>query len=132
MTMNDTPSKGQNSKSLAVAARSAVCAVFLALLVASTASTALGQAAPPPIGRWAQYAPGQEALNVYANGQCAFFFRGRITVSGSCTWQPSSRGGILTITYPMPLEPGHVRYNIVWVNQTTITVWGDVMHKLPG
>jgi hypothetical protein len=24
---------------------------------------------------------------------------------------------------------GKVRYNIVWVNRTTITVWGDVMHK---
>jgi hypothetical protein len=119
-------------QSVQTAAKSAICAVFLALLVASTASTALGQAAPAPIGRWAQSPPGQEALNVYANGQCAFWFKGKITVAGSCTWQASSRGGILTITYPMPLTPGHVRYNIVWVNQTTISVFGDIMHKLPG
>jgi hypothetical protein len=29
----------------------------------------------------------------------------------------------------MPLRPGLVRYNIVWVNRTTITVWGDVFHR---
>jgi hypothetical protein len=120
------------SISLKAAAKSAICAALLSLSIASTASAALAQTAPPPIGRWAQYAPGLEALNVYANGQCAFFFRGKITVSGTCTWQGTSRGGILTITYPMPLTPGHVRYSIVWINNTTITVFGDRMHKLPG
>jgi hypothetical protein len=119
-------------KSLTTAAKSVICSVFLALLVVSTSSIAQAQA-PPPIGRWAQSPrDGTESLVVYQNGQCAFFVRGRVQVGGTCSWQSSSRGGILTITYPMPLEPGHVRYNIVWINRTTITVFGDVMHKLPG
>jgi len=52
-----------------------------------------------------------------------------VRVSGRCTWNPTSRGGILDIIYPMPLQPGHVRYSVVWVNRTTITVFGDVFHK---
>jgi hypothetical protein len=109
-------------------ARLFVSAVVFALLAASTTSTSRAQAAPPPTGHW-ETTPPTEQLNVYSNGSCAFLFRGRITVAGRCTWDASSRGGILTIIYPMPLEPGKVRYNIVWVNRTTITVFGDVFHK---
>ena len=87
------------------------------------------QAAPPPLGHWAT-AGYVEELWVFSNGTCSFLYRRQPRVQGRCFWQGSSRGGILTITYPMPLEPGKVRYNVVWVNRTTITVWGDVMHKV--
>jgi hypothetical protein len=101
-------------------------AVFaVALAVAPTPSQA--QAAPPPIGHWSTTPPGED-LYVYQNGMCSFLANGRVTVQGRCSWNPSSRGGILTITYPMPLEPGKVRYNIVWINRQTISVWGDIMH----
>jgi hypothetical protein len=105
-----------------------VLAVCAALLTALPAAPSFAQTAPPPIGHWSTTPPTEE-LWVLANGTCSFVFKGKTTVAGSCTWQGTSRGGILTITYPMPLEPGKVRYNIVWVNRTTITVWGDVMHK---
>jgi hypothetical protein len=29
----------------------------------------------------------------------------------------------------MPLQPGHVRWSVIWVNQTTITLDGDVFTK---
>ncbi len=99
---------------------------FLAIVLALTALPASAQA-PPPFGHWAT-AQHVEELVVLQSGTCGFFFKRQVRVSGRCSWNPSSRGGILTITYPMPLEPGHVRYNIVWVNRTTITVWGDVFH----
>lgn len=105
-----------------------VLAALAALLTALPAAPSLAQAAPPPFGHWVTSPPTEE-LWVFQNATCSFVFKGKTTVSGSCTWQASSRGGILTIIYPMPLQPGKVRYNVVWVNRTTITVWGDVFHK---
>jgi hypothetical protein len=99
----------------------------LATILTVVPNVACAQA-PPPVGNWSTTPP-TERLVVYANGTCGFFFNGQVRVSGRCTWNPTSRGGILDITYPMPLEPGHVRYSIVWVNRTTITVFGDVFHK---
>jgi hypothetical protein len=99
------------------------------LLVALIAPLA-AHAAAPPWGRWAT-ADRVEELDVFSNG-CRFLVRGRTQFVGRCGWFPSSRGGILSITYPMPLRPGVVRYSIVWINKTTITVFGDVMHSLGG
>jgi hypothetical protein len=107
-------------------ARQAFFAAVLALFVAAGTSGALAQA-PPPLGHWATYRAGEE-LYVHQNGWCSFLANHRVTVQGRCTWDATSRGGILTIIYPMPLEPGKVRYNIVWINRTTISVWGDIMH----
>ena len=104
-------------------------AACLALAFASMMPLA-GRAAAPPCGRWAT-ADRVEELDVFSTG-CRFLVRGRTQFVGRCGWTPSSRGGILTIIYPMPLRPGRVRYSIVWINKTTITVFGDVMHSLGG
>jgi hypothetical protein len=109
-----------------LALRRAICAALVASLLTFAASPARAQARAP-IGHWATSPPGED-LYVNANATCSFLARGRVQVQGRCYWQPSSRGGILTITYPMPLEPGKVRYNIVWINRTTISVFGDIMH----
>jgi hypothetical protein len=116
---------------LKAGARSAICAIVLVLLLASVPSPSGAQAAPPPFGHWATSPPTEE-LYVYQNGLCAFYFQRRPRVQGRCSWDATSRGGILTITYPMPLEPGKVRYNIVWINRQTISVWGDIMHLQRG
>ena len=92
------------------------------------APAAHAQDAPPPVGSWSTN-PASEQLVVNANATCAFFFMGRPTVSGSCSWTPMSAGGILDISYPMPLEPGHTRFNIVWLNQDSIQVSGDVFYR---
>lgn len=105
-----------------------LAAVF-AFVLAVVPNVALAQGAPPPVGHWATSPPSEELI-VYANGTCGFFYNRRPRVSGRCTWNATSHGGILDITYPMPLAPGHVRFSIVWVNRTTITVTGDVMHKV--
>ena len=72
-----------------------------------------------PIGVWQGLNSG-DYLTIEANGTCGA--SGTVNVAGTCTWQSSSAGGILTMTYPMPLEPGHIYWNIIWVNQTTILV----------
>jgi hypothetical protein len=128
MAMSDTMGGRRAPLAFRAAARSTLCAVVAALVLAFAASPSQAQS-PPPIGHWAT-SPRGEDLYVYQNGQCAFLVRGRVQVQGSCSWNSSSRGGILTITYPMPLEPGHVRYNIVWINRQTISVWGDIMHRM--
>jgi hypothetical protein len=35
----------------------------------------------------------------------------------------------LDLTYPMPLQPGHNRWSVIWVNQKTITLDGETFHK---
>ena len=47
-----------------------------------------------------------------------------------CGWQASSRGGILTILNQTNYKPAPIRYSVVWMNTTTITVFGDVFHKI--
>jgi len=104
-------------------------AMCVALVIASLHPIA-ALAAAPPCGRWATVDRVEE-LDVFSTG-CRFLVRGRTQFVGRCGWNPSTRGGILSISYPMPLRPGIVRYSIVWINKNTITVFGDVMHSLGG
>ena len=98
-----------------------------AVILLVEAKPALAQA-PMPIGNWySKTSP--SVLVVEQTANCGFFYKGKVQVSGRCTWNASSNGGILDITYPMPLEPGHVRYNIVWIDKDKIRVWGEVFYR---
>ena len=97
--------------------------IFLAL-----ASSACAQAAVP-IGFW-MTADGGERLLITPNGQCSLADRyGRPTTSGACTWRSSSRGGILTVMSQQLYRPAPIYFNVLWVNQNTITVEGDVFRR---
>ena len=97
------------------------------LLGMMSIQTARAQAAPPPIGTWANKT---EGLVVEQSGTCGFLVNGKVRYSGTCRWEtPSARGGILDLQYPMPLQPGHIRWSVIWVNQTTITLDGDPFTK---
>jgi hypothetical protein len=74
---------------------------------------------PAPIGTWQGLNSG-DYLSISSNGSC--YARGTVNVAGTCTWQASSAGGILTMTYPWTIAPGHIYWNIIWVNKTTILV----------
>ena len=102
-------------------------ALACTMLGVMSIQTAKAQAAPPPIGTWANKT---EGLVVQQSGSCGFFVNGTVRYSGTCYWEtPSARGGILDLTYPMPLAPGHIRWSVIYVNQTTITLDGDVFYK---
>lgn len=107
---------------------SALCLAFACMLLGvASIQTANAQAAPPPIGTWANKT---EGLVVQQNGTCGFLVNGKVRYSGTCYWEtPSARGGILDLTYPMPLAPGHIRWSVIWVNQTNITLDGDPFTK---
>jgi hypothetical protein len=97
----------------------AVCLAFACTLLGMmTIQTACAQGAAAPTGCWAN-----------ENGTCGFTNKGRVLYSGTCRWQASARGGILDLQYPMPLKPGHIRWSIVYLNQTTITVAGEKFFK---
>ncbi|HVN93256.1 MAG TPA: hypothetical protein VMT38_06155 [Terracidiphilus sp.] len=113
------------SRSLSFSALSLAAACML--LGVFGVQTATAQASPPPIGTWANKT---EGLVVMQSGTCGFLVNGRPKWSGTCHWEtPSARGGILDLTYPMPLQPGHIRWSVIWVNATTITLDGDVFYK---
>jgi hypothetical protein len=106
--------------------QSARWAMLAAWIFAAGASSAAAQA-PPPIGTWASN--GGEVLMVTQNGQCWFGVGSQVTTAGPCSWQASSAGGILTIISQQLYRPAPVYFNVVWVNQSTISIQGDVFYR---
>ena len=99
------------------------------LLGVMSIQSARAQAAPPPIGNWVNQGK-TNSLVVEQNGVCGFLVNGKAKWSGTCKWEtPSAKGGILDLQYPMPLQPGHIRWSVIYVNQTTITVDGEAFYK---
>jgi hypothetical protein len=93
------------------------------------ASTGIAHAeAAAPVGLWATQ-DGSEQLLVSQSGCSLANGAGVPTTSGPCTWNPSSRGGILTIMSSQTRKPAPVYFNVVWVNQSAITVQGDVFYR---
>jgi hypothetical protein len=109
---------------------SAPCLAFAALLLGlASVQTARAQASAPPIGNWVNINK-TNGLVVMQNGTCGFLVNGKAKWSGACRWEtPSARGGILDLQYPMPLQPGHIRWSVIYVNQTTITLDGEAFYK---
>jgi hypothetical protein len=92
-----------------------------ALLGAGISHPAFAQS-PAPFGFWTTESG--ETLLVTQSGSCSQGLNGSITVAGRCSWESSYGGGILTI-----YANGPVYYNVVWVNQNTIRVWGDLFTR---
>jgi hypothetical protein len=107
---------------------STLCLAFACMLLGVMSNQlARAQAAPAPIGNWANKT---EGLVVQQSGTCGFLVNGKVAYSGTCHWEnPTAKGGILDMQYPMPLAPGHIRWSVIYVNQTTITLDGDVFYK---
>ncbi|MGA3305329.1 MAG: hypothetical protein ABSC26_04895, partial [Stellaceae bacterium] len=49
-------------------------------------------------------------------------------IQGKCSWNPSSDGGILTI-YNEAQRGAPIYENIVYVNGTTISIWGEIFRR---
>ena len=109
---------------------SALCVAFACILLGVMSNqTARAQAAPAPIGNWVNQNK-SNGLVVEQNGTCGFLVNGRAKWSGTCRWEtPSAKGGILDLQYPMPLAPGHIRWSVIYVNRTTITLDGEAFYK---
>ena len=107
------------------------CVAATGLVIGALAvspGVAHADAAAAPVGFWTtQY--GSEQLLVSQSGYSLANAAGVPTTSGPCKWNPSSRGGILTIISSQTYRPAPVYFNVVWVNQSTITVEGDVFYR---
>jgi hypothetical protein len=100
--------------------------VVAALVIYIIPYAALAQS-PAPIGFWST-GNGGESLLVTRSGFCEF--RGSTThILGSCRWRSSAGGGILTIMNTNQFRPAPIYENIVWIDRTRITVWGDVFFR---
>jgi hypothetical protein len=107
----------------------ALCLAFACMLLGVMSNQAAGaQGAAPPIGSWVNQGK-TNGLVVEQNGTCGFLVNGKAKWSGTCRWTASARGGILDLQYPMPLQPGHIRWSVVYINQTTISVDGETFYK---
>lgn len=84
---------------------------------------------PPPFGFWVT-ADGGEQLLITQDAQCSLADGyGNITTSGSCTWNATYAGGIMTIYSNQLYQPAPIYFNVLWVDPSTITVEGDVFYR---
>jgi hypothetical protein len=104
--------------------RSALALIAVAAIGVSS-SAALAQSAPAPVGTW--QSDSGETLVVGAT--CGIQANGTYGAIGSCTWDPSFQGGILTIMNVNGYKPAPVYFNVVWINGSTIQVFGDTFHR---
>ena len=101
-----------------------VLSVSLAALVSPAHASA-----PVPIGYWTTDGDG-ETLIIQQSGQCSLQASNGYAIGGACSWNASSNGGILTIINGInQYQPAPIYFNIIWVDQQTITVEGDVFHR---
>ena len=104
--------------------------ILIGLLVAATTSVpnlALAQAAVP-IGYWTTD-DNSERLLVQANTSCSFYALGGAPSVGNCVWQSTSTGGVLALYYSTVMGLAPIYWSVVWVDQGTITLNGDVFHR---
>ena len=91
---------------------------LLIALIASAGSPAAAQSAPP-IGYWVGETSG-DGIYVEQNGSCSV--SGSIKLAGTCRWQATSIGGILTMTYPWVIAPGNIYWNIRYLSANQMLV----------
>ncbi|WP_152536115.1 hypothetical protein [Mesorhizobium loti] len=104
-----------------------LCACALAGMAASGlfVTSALAQSAPAPVGVW--YSDAGETMVI---GQtCQIEANGTVGAIGQCSWEPSSNGGILTIMNVNAYQPAPVYFNIVWIDDSSFSISGDVFHR---
>ena len=94
-------------------------ALFACPIILFFSHAAGAQGSPPPIGLWQGQSSG-DYIWVQANGACSA--QGTVNVSGTCSWNPTSTGGVLTMTYQWTIGPGHIGWSIRWISRDVILV----------
>ena len=100
-------------------AAAAVMGLFLSL-----AASLHAQGAPAPVGSWrAEAYP--VTLWVNGNANCGINIGGTV-VTGTCSWQANSTGGVLVLHYVTPTMsgnfPNNLYFGVTWVAQGRIFV----------
>ncbi|WP_202326543.1 hypothetical protein [Mesorhizobium sp. 113-3-9] len=104
---------------------SSVAALAGMAAIAMSVPCALAQSAPAPVGIW-----DSDAGETMVVGQtCKIEANGMVGAIGSCSWNPSSDGGILTIMNVNAYQPAPVYFSIVWIDESAFSISGDVFHR---
>ena len=103
--------------------------ILLSILIAMAllASNEARAQASPPFGTWGSTAG--PATFFVSPQNC--FFESRLynfRILGTCSWNPSSNGGILTI-FNVYQTNAPFYYNVVYVNATTISIEGEIFER---
>jgi hypothetical protein len=99
--------------------RTAMCLLLCLLPMMAPSHSTNAQGSPPPIGLWQGMNSG-DYLMIQANGACSA--SGTVNVSGSCAWNATSTGGVLTMTYQWTIGPARIHWSIRWLGRDLILV----------
>ncbi|WP_137935085.1 hypothetical protein [Mesorhizobium comanense] len=111
--------------SISTGLRAGVFIVGCAAATGMSNTGALAQSAPAPTGVW-----DSDAGETMVIGQtCKIEANGMDGAVGECSWDPSSNGGILTIMNVNAYQPAPVYFNIVWIDEASFSISGDVFHR---
>lgn len=99
------------------------CFSLALLLLVSSSGIAHAQNTAPPIGSWhGTFNDGSGTFTLYcqANGNVMVQVSGTPAVTGRYTWEPTSRGGILTVHYQRVGFQNRLYYSITYVNERSL------------
>jgi hypothetical protein len=98
-------------------------AIVVAFLGYNGSGTAQAQEAAPPVGVWkGKFEDGSGGVDlVVTGGGVSIQVTGGILITGNWTWQPTARGGIITIHYHLGGRPSRLFYSVTYGNEGTVT-----------
>jgi hypothetical protein len=98
--------------------------VPIALLAAGMTATSASANSPMPTGLWVL---GAGSFYISPSG-CKFETPVGVTV-GPCSWNGTSRGGILTVMHSSGYKPYPIYFNVLWINRGKISIQGEVYRR---
>ena len=124
-TMERLTDRSLNMSELANLRPRAVLALFGLMALGLSAPAALAASAPAPVGVWES----DSGEHLVVGETCGIEANGVQGAVGSCSWDPDGQGGILTIINVNAYQPAPVYFNVVWLDQSTISVSGSRFHR---
>lgn len=100
-------------------ARAAICLLLCALSLMAPSQATNAQGSPAPIGLWQGMNSG-DYIMVQPGGACSA--SGTVNVAGTCTWNATSTGGVLTMTYQWTIGPGRIHWSIRWLGRDLLLI----------
>jgi len=93
--------------------------LLCALSLMALSPGAHAQGSPTPIGLWQGMNSG-DFIMVQPTGACSA--SGSINVSGTCVWNATATGGVLTMTYQWTIGPARIHWSIRWLGRDLMLV----------
>ena len=101
-----------------------IAVVAFALIASLATGTAHAGGARPPIGGWIGAFDDGSTVELYVqgDGRCMYGPTGYAPTVGTCSWSPTSVGGILTITYVNAGFQNRAYYSVTWTGNSSFVL----------